>query len=312
METSPTKTEKTSPKTLKSFGQNPKRITEKKSHRKSSADPLAISLIYSSKERPPRRSTNSRFIKPERVYQVSEIQNAHHPRDQTSAPTRILDCVHRSLGWLLAHSHCTEQKTLSGFQIQRNTLPVSVPSFWLKRRSTSLYQNHSTRRESPSRGRYLVSTIPRRPSTHCQNERRMRNHHSEGTEDNQKHGTTRQRKEVKTHSEPRFRMAWSTMESPVTYSTGSRDKVPTPPGGSEVHHNLRILYEKNSNEGTRSLQLDRPERPQHTIDHVNYKNNLEDFPKTSPRHTDPNTKEPELGWYGYFCDSSSTLTSKVT
>ena len=224
---------------------------------------------------------------------MSEIQNAHHPRDQTSAPTRILDCVHRSLGWLLAHSHCTEQKTLSGFQIQRNTLPVSVPSFWLKRRPTSLYQNHSTRRESPSRGRYLVSTIPRRPSTHCQNERRMRNHHSEGTEDNQKHGTTRQRKEVKTHSEPRFRMAWSTMESPVTYSTGSRDKVPTPPGGSEVHHNLRILYEKNSNEGTRSLQLDRPERPQHTIDHVNYKNNLEDFPKTSPRHTDPNTKEPE-------------------
>ena len=100
------------PETLLSFRQNTKRVATKKSDRKSSADPLSGSLINSSKERPPRRLTNSIFVTTEWVHQVSEIQNAHHQeikRDQ-------LDCIHRTLGWLLAYSHCPSKIPFLGFR----------------------------------------------------------------------------------------------------------------------------------------------------------------------------------------------------
>ena len=293
LEHSSTKTKKTPTKTLKSLRSHLKRVKEKKSNRKSPSNPLAIEALYSTKTGPTRGPSNPGPVTTKHFYKLPPIQNANHPGDQVSASPWILDHLGRPPGWLLAYPHSTNQKTIPGFQIQGPRLAIQGPPIWVKRRASGLYKGDGTRGETTGQGGNLVSSLPGRFPNNCSNTRGMLSGHSEDSEDTERNGLANKQKQVETHTSSEVRVVGDTMGSPIIHGTSGRIKVCVPSKRSEDNSDNSDLYQESSDESTRPLQLDRPERSHNTSPHVNNKNNSETLLKQPPRLSHPNSEEFE-------------------
>ena len=288
-----TKTEKTSPKTFQSIRSHLTGIKKKKSNRESQTNPLAISTFYSSKTGPSRGPSNSGPFSTKYLYKLPFIQNANHPRDQVSAPTRILDHFGRSQGWLLAYSSSAKQKTLSGVQIQGSGLAVSGNAVRPECCPSHIHQGDVTRSERTCQGRYMVSALSGRFTNSCTDKRGMPSSFSKSFSNHQQLGLAHKRKEVTPHSSSGVRVVGHKMGSTFIHSSSGRKKVPMSSGRLGINHHLSVLYQENSDESTRPLQLDRPERPHYSPSHVYDKNNSQIPLKSTSRCTHPNSEEPE-------------------
>ena len=312
MEIPTTTTEKTPTKAFQSIRSHPTGIEKKAGDRESQTNPLAISAFYSSKTGLSRGTFNSGSFTTEYVHKLPIIQNANHTRDQVSAPTRILDHLSRSQGRLLARSDSTKQKTLSGVQIQRSELAVSSNAIWPERCPTHIHQSDVTCHKGTRQGRHLVPALPRRPAIHRFDKRRMPLDFSKSTRNHQQLGLTHKRKEISTHTSSEVRMVGHTMGSNLIHRPSGRKKIPVSSRRPEINHHFPVLYQENSNESSRPVQLDRPKRPHYPSSHVHNKNYPEIPLKNASRCTNKNSEELENASLRLGLVESIPATSGIT
>ena len=291
MEKSSSKTKKTSTEVLKITRSHHGRIETKKSDRKGQTNSLAIQTLYSPKKRSSRGKTDSRSFKTKQIHKLPIIQNAYHTRYQVPSPTRILDHFSGSLGRLLAHPSSAKQEAVSRFQVPKPKLSVPRLALRLVRGTEGIHEGDITRSENTGQSRYLVSALSRRPVASCPDKRGMPSSFPKGPVNHKKPRFPDQREKVETYSGSKFRVVGDTMGPSVIYSTSRRNEIQMPSRRPDVNRHFSILLHKNSDEGTRSLQLDRPERPQYATTHVDNENNFKTILNISPGYTHPNSKE---------------------
>ena len=288
-----TKTEKTPSKTFKSIRQNSTRIKEKEGNREGQTTPLAVTTVYSTKAGFPGGPPNSGSVSTKFVHSMPFFQNANHKGNQVSSTTRILDNLHRFPRRLLARARSPEQKTLSRVYIQKPRLPVQGYALRFECRAADIHKSNVAFSESTSERRYMVPSIPRRPTADSSNTRRVHQNWSNCSNHHQGHGLTHKREEVETHTSSGLRMARNTVESPIIHGASGRKEIFMPTGGFGVNHNIKTLHKKNSDENSGSLQLDRSKRPQYSPPHDNNKNYSKVPFQSTSRLTHSNTTELE-------------------
>ena len=223
-----------------------------------------------------------------------------------------MDNINRLARRLLACANCSKQETFPRLPLQGNRLAISGNAIRPQHSSTGLYEDYLSCSSGDGPGRHLVPSLPGRSLADRTYEGRMPSGVSKSPDYHEKHGSADKREEIETHPGSKVRMVGDQMGPSSFHSTSGGDKIPVSPGRSDFDNNITILYKENNNESTRSVQLDRQKRPQHSPSDVNNETNSKGFLNESSRYVNTNSEEPEDASLRLDHSESISTTVRIT
>ena len=198
-------------------GQSNSENGQNASHREDPFSQISQSPILSPQEGFDGKQNYSGSVQSEQTYPHINFQDAHLETGKATTSTTIMDGSPRfPRGFLSRHGQQSLQ-TFSGVPLQGSKLEVQSHAIRPKPRAEMLYENRKLHNTSPSKGRDMVSTIPRRPAYNRKVEGTVPAAFKEGTEHPEETRLDRQPREITYGSQASIRLARSPLQSSGTY-----------------------------------------------------------------------------------------------
>ena len=256
-ETAPT--QKTETANIPFLRQDSRYPQEEESDREGKEAHVAEQAVYSPKKFG-RGQTDFRSFYPERIYKVPYLQNAEPQRGEAPITKGLLDNFVGSQRWLLASWGRQDKEALFRLYLQEPRLAIQSNAFWPQYSPSDLYQSNSSCGESDGQQRYMVSTLPGRPSDSSTFKKGLFREGGIGHYNTRNYGLDYKLQKVQTGASSGLRMARSTLRlsEPHGASIFRKERVLAVQANRDNY--IKRVYKERNYAIARPSQLDCPVR----------------------------------------------------
>ena len=288
-----------------------KTTPKEKSGRENKMHQISEQSFYSPKEKFCRRKMDYGSVKTKCIYKMPQIQNVNDARSKTPITEKLLVHIPGPQRRILAYPSVPSEKTISRFPIPKAKLAVSSYAFRPQHCTQNFHESDSSYSQSDGKRRYMVLTIPRRPSNSSTDKRKMSTPSRNGNKNIGRFWVDNQPRKIPSTTSSKLRVVRTPSRSQVTHSESYSNQHGRTTEKTEIGNNIQILLKKKNYETTRSCQLDWSDQSNHSYDDVTNKSNTKKVQKTkvgcknntSQRHE---TKSHQVDKY----TKNSTITGK--
>ena len=288
-----------------------KTTPKEKSGRENKMHQISEQSFYSPKEKFCRRKMDYGSVKTKCIYKMPQIQNVNDARSKTPITEKLLVHIPGPQRRILAYPSVPSEKTISRFPIPKAKLAVSSYAFRPQHCTQNFHESDSSYSQSDGKRRYMVLTIPRRPSNSSTDKRKMSTPSRNGNKNIGRFWVDNQPRKIPSTTSSKLRVVRTPSRSQVTHSENYSNQHGRTTEKTEIGNNIQILLKKKNYETTRSSQLDWSDQSNHSYDDVTNKSNTKKVQKTkvgcknntSQRHE---TKSHQVDKY----TKNSTITGK--
>ena len=232
-----------------------------KGDREGEDSPFSKQGLHSSKERFPRREVNPRPFHSQHLHRVSQLQDVNSEGDQIVATKEFLDNLLGPKGRLLACASEPHKEIIPNLPLEKSKLAVQSNALRPVRSSSHFYQAHSTRGESVTTSRDLVSSISGRSLNNSRFKRRVRVQNKKGNRDPEFTRLDTELQEVTYYSSSNLHLARRVLRPQRSLSKDAHRNLVLLPEPIVSADNSPFHLSSRDNATTRPRKLDKPPRP---------------------------------------------------